>query len=86
MQQNDEQSDGLSDASIDKVGHETRAQTAPSAQATESVSDDTEVTEFVPSSDDPMGTRIIYVVVAMVVLMFIIALFFLFEVARRRPA
>ena len=38
------------------------------------------------SSDDPIGTRIIFVVVAMVVLMFIIALGFLFEVARHRPA
>ncbi len=39
----------------------------------------------IPSSADPVGTRIIYVIVAMVVIMFIIALGFLFEVARHRP-
>lgn len=40
----------------------------------------------VPSSDDPIGNRIIFVIVGMVIVMFIIALGFLFEVARRRPA
>lgn len=76
MRQNDEPSEAVSDS----VPDHTRAQTAPLVQEPE------DLTELVPSSDDPMGTRIIYVVVAMVVLMFIIALFFLFEVARHRPA
>ncbi|HEY0073936.1 MAG TPA: hypothetical protein VGB77_07540 [Abditibacteriaceae bacterium] len=38
----------------------------------------------VPPSDDPVGTRILYVVVAMIVLMFLISVGFLLLVVRRR--
>lgn len=41
--------------------------------------------EELPADNDPVGTRIVIVVVAMVVVMFIIALGFLYEVAKRRP-
>jgi hypothetical protein len=37
-----------------------------------------------PPSDDPVGTRILYVVVAMIVLMFLISVGFLLLVVRRR--
>lgn len=37
-----------------------------------------------PPSDDPVGTRILYVVVAMIVLMFLISLGFLVMVIRHR--